>query len=195
MSTLPRALPRSESKAKLLKHLNMPEKIYILLTREADVVYKELVGDKRNLKPRQRNFDPPYDWNDLSERSREDAVNKLAAGGDSITRDFWQKGSVTLKYGLPWLPTWFLYKLFRHRDGRAKFSKSRSPAPAAYLVPDNGQYKIVTYSTTYDNEMSLAQVNGGISSAMQDPAYVTTESRFSTRDYYDPVREKYIKRA
>lgn len=177
MSELPEALTRSETKGKLLKHLQMDEETYALLAvsacrfpicalwpmrfgsgigahvrltdlekKEADVIYKQLVGNPKNLKPSRANVKPPYDWNDICERSRHEAVHKLAEGTNSFTAYWWQVGSRKLRENdLPWLPVFILYKVirstrldggvaclqvfqtFRHRDGRAKSRHHGSP--------------------------------------------------------------------
>lgn len=70
------------------------------------------MDDINNLKPSQRMAEPPFDWNHICERSREDAIHRLAGGGDETTAYYWHIGSVPLRgSGLPWLPVWFLYKV------------------------------------------------------------------------------------
>jgi len=171
MSELPEALTRSETKGKLLKHLQMDEETYALLAKEADVIYKQLVGNPKNLKPSRANVKPPYDWNDICERSRHEAVHKLAEGTNRVTAYWWQVGSRKLRENdLPWLPVFILYKTFRHRDGRAKSRHHGSPP----------QYAASTST----------------SAAMQDPADPTGDpgEDYTHRSFYDPVREGYRKR-
>lgn len=66
---------------------------------------------------------PPYNWNDVAEKSKDDALTQLVETGCSRTAPYWQlaNGSESPK----WIARWFLYHKFRYRDGRNKLKHSK----------------------------------------------------------------------
>jgi len=195
MTPLPPALALSEPKSKLLVHLEMSPEVYALLAKEADSVYKELVGNRNNLKPSVHHTKPPYDWSHISERAREYYVQKLGSGGDQITSYYWHQGSA-LQNDLPWLPTWFLYKLFRHRDGRAKSSRGHTRSHSRSSMngnnPTGGGNPPPVQNQTYSGFYSPPS---NIQVQTYSPIYSTARTDEPTsRGFFDPVRGEFVYR-
>lgn len=85
-----------------------------LLQKETERVYIWLTGDKSHLKKNCKRK-APFDWSDIEEKWKEDAMQALASRGDQYTAYYWALG------GPPesnWVAKWFLYHKFRYRDGR-----------------------------------------------------------------------------
>jgi len=118
------SLPMSQTKEGLRRHLNMPDEIYTAMAKEADRIYKQLTIDKRHLKSNCKTK-PPYDWNDVVEKSKDDAMRQLSGGGSSRTAPYWQMAEES-ETSPNWIAKWFLYHKFRYRDGRNKSKGSSS---------------------------------------------------------------------
>ncbi|KAF8856721.1 hypothetical protein BDZ45DRAFT_705581 [Acephala macrosclerotiorum] len=111
------ALAMSSTKDELLKHLNLPSETYALMAKETDRVYIWLTSEKSHLKANCKRT-PPYDWSDIQEKSKDDAMTAIAKGGDQYTSYYWRLAGPT-GGGCPnWIARWFLYHKFRYRDGR-----------------------------------------------------------------------------
>jgi len=117
MSTVPvTVLSMSSTKEDLVRNLNMSNESYALMAKEADIIYKRLILDKRHLKNNCKRR-PPYDWSDIVEKSKDDAMRLIAAGGTPHTSYYWNLAAET--DDCPnWIARWFLYHKFRYRDGR-----------------------------------------------------------------------------
>lgn len=63
--------------------------------------------------------EPPYSWSDISERSKDDAINIIVASAGIDTLQYWLLAAETTECP-NWIAWWFLYHHFRHRDGRKK---------------------------------------------------------------------------
>jgi hypothetical protein len=87
--------------------------------KEADIVYKQLTSEKRHLKSNCKRK-PPYDWSDIVEKSKDDAMRLIAQGGTPHTSYYWRIGDSPSEEN--WVARWFLYHKFRYRDGRNKNS-------------------------------------------------------------------------
>lgn len=84
---------------------------------ETDRVYKWLTSDKRHLKKNGKRK-PPYDWSDIVENSKDEAMKRIAESGDAHTSYYWSLATPN-EGGCPnWIARWFLYHKFRYRDGR-----------------------------------------------------------------------------
>jgi len=84
--------------------------------KEADRVYRCLTSERRHLKKNCKRK-PPYDWSDIVERSKDEAMKAIASHGDADTTFFWNLAQPTEECP-NWIARWFLYHKFRYRDGR-----------------------------------------------------------------------------
>ncbi|KAM3078224.1 hypothetical protein ACMFMF_004631 [Clarireedia jacksonii] len=116
MSTPLASLAMSATKEDLLKHLNMDPETYTLMAKEADQVYRWLTSEKRHLKENCKRK-PPYDWSDIVERSKDEAMCAIAQNGSDHTSYYWNLATPTNECP-NWIARWFLYHKFRYRDGR-----------------------------------------------------------------------------
>ncbi|KAL3426685.1 hypothetical protein PVAG01_00194 [Phlyctema vagabunda] len=117
MSSIPLIpLAMSQTKEDLLKHLNMSTDTYILMAKEADRVYKWLTSDPAHLKKNCKRK-PPYDWSDIVEKSKDDAMIRITQTTDQHTSYYWNL-AVPTEDCPNWIARWFLYHKFRYRDGR-----------------------------------------------------------------------------
>jgi hypothetical protein len=88
---------------------------------ETDHVYKWLTSNKHHLKNNcQRR--PPYDWSDIVENSKDEAMRRIAGSGDEHTSYYWRLSGPETKECPNWIARWFLYHKFRYRDGRNRSS-------------------------------------------------------------------------
>jgi hypothetical protein len=94
----------------------MSPDIYDKCSKEADRVYRYLTSGKRHLKKNCKRK-PPYDWSDIVEKSKDEAMKEIASRGDADTACFWELAEPTDKCP-NWIAQWFLYHKFRYRDGR-----------------------------------------------------------------------------
>ncbi|KAF8847678.1 hypothetical protein BDZ45DRAFT_315030 [Acephala macrosclerotiorum] len=162
-----KALPMSSSKSELLKHLNLPLETYALMAKEAKGAYFQLTSNKDNFKTNSKQ-EPPYDWGDIQERPKDDAVTAIVNGGDKYTSYYW--GLAVPSDDCPnWIAKWFLYHEFRYKDKRngaqAKGSKGKRPASSS-----SGY----TYHTSQPYDSA-------------DIAVVSNDQ--PSGNYYDPVRD------
>ncbi|KAH7346895.1 hypothetical protein BKA65DRAFT_382883, partial [Rhexocercosporidium sp. MPI-PUGE-AT-0058] len=111
----------SQTKEDLLKHLNLPAETYALMAKETDVIYNWLISHKSHLKENGKRK-PPYDWSDIQERAKDDAMAMIVQGGGQYTEYFWKIGA-TEDNNPNWVAKWFLYHKFRYRDGRNRAQK------------------------------------------------------------------------
>ncbi|PQE15883.1 hypothetical protein CJF31_00008478 [Rutstroemia sp. NJR-2017a BVV2] len=106
----------SVTKEDLLKHLKLDPETYTLMAKEADLVYRALTSEKRHLKENCKRK-PPYDWSDIVEKSKDEAMYTIAQNGSDQTSYYWNLATPT--NDCPnWIARWFLYHKFRYRDGR-----------------------------------------------------------------------------
>ena len=109
----------------LTPHLNFIHAKYLhyftLSQKETDVIYNWLISDKAHLKENSKRK-APYDWSDIQERAKDDAMAMIAQRGDQYTAYYWDLG--TSRGNSPnWVAKWFLYHKFRYRDGRNRNQK------------------------------------------------------------------------
>ncbi|RDW68266.1 hypothetical protein BP5796_08923 [Coleophoma crateriformis] len=106
----------SQTKEDLLRRLDISVATYALMAKEAGRAYKWVTSDTRHLKKHCKRI-PPYDWCDILEKSKDEAIERIAKGGDSHTSYYWRLAAST--EDCPnWIARWFLYHKFRYRDGR-----------------------------------------------------------------------------
>ncbi|PMD34927.1 hypothetical protein L207DRAFT_437196 [Hyaloscypha variabilis F] len=109
-------LSMSQTKDDLVKHLNMDAETYAQMAKETDVVYKWLTSEKHHLKENCKRK-PPFDWSDIKEGSKDEAMRRIAQSGNPHTQWYWRLATET--DDCPnWIARWFLYHKFRYRDGR-----------------------------------------------------------------------------
>ncbi|KUJ15168.1 uncharacterized protein LY89DRAFT_105613 [Mollisia scopiformis] len=109
-------LAMSSTKDELLNHLNLPPDTYALMAKETDRVYIWLTSEKSHLKSNCKRK-PPYDWSDIQEKSKDEAMEAIGKGGDEYTDYYWRLAAPAVDCP-NWIARWFLYHKFRYRDGR-----------------------------------------------------------------------------
>lgn len=97
-------------------------------------MYKWLTSDTQHLKKHCKRK-PPYDWSDILEKSKDEAMERISNGGDQHTSYYWNLAKPT--EDCPnWIARWFLYHKFRYRDGRnrnaARGESSRSSGKSGH---------------------------------------------------------------
>lgn len=95
---------------------------FTLSQKETDVIYNWLISDKAHLKENSKRK-APYDWSDIQERAKDDAMAMIAQRGDQYTAYYWDLG-VSRGNNPNWVAKWFLYHKFRYRDGRNRTQKA-----------------------------------------------------------------------
>ncbi|RDW65015.1 hypothetical protein BP6252_10666 [Coleophoma cylindrospora] len=116
-------LAMSQTKEDLLRRLDISVATYALMAKEAGRAYKWVTSDTRHLKKHCKR-DPPYDWCDILEKSKDEAIERIANSGDSHTSYYW-KLAVSTEDCPNWIARWFLYHKFRYRDGRNRNATRR----------------------------------------------------------------------
>ncbi|RDW88433.1 hypothetical protein BP6252_00465 [Coleophoma cylindrospora] len=120
-SALPTPLAMSQTKDTLVKHLNLSPQVYSMMAtaqKEANKVYQWLTSEKRHLK-KDRERHSPYEWSDIVEKSKDEAMLRIVQSGTAITSYYWNLATPTEECP-NWIARWFLYHKFRYRDGRNK---------------------------------------------------------------------------
>lgn len=137
--------------------------IYRQLQKEADEVYRRLTSERSHLKSNSLNKHPPYDYSDIVEKSKDEAMRQIARGGDEHTSYYWSLATET--DDCPnWIARWFLYHKFRYRDGR-----NRNPAKS-----HGGKHKHSSHSSK--NSYHRHTGDTGESSRHSDSYYATAPS-------------------
>ncbi|KAG9247604.1 hypothetical protein BJ878DRAFT_397373, partial [Calycina marina] len=119
-------LPMSETKAKFMRHLHLTPEIYAKMGREVDDIYNWLISDPAHLKTNGRR-NPPYDWSDISERAKDDAISWILSRATTETQSYWALAQPSDSCE-NWIARWFLYHKFRYRDGRSRSGQSTQAA-------------------------------------------------------------------
>ncbi|KAM0304126.1 hypothetical protein ACHAO8_011398 [Botrytis cinerea] len=109
-----RPLAMSKIKDDLLEHLNLDVETYALMAKETDIVYQWLVAEKQHLKKNCKGK-RPYDWCDIVEQSKDEAMELIAQNATDQTAYYWGLARPTLDCP-NWISRWFLYHRFRYRD-------------------------------------------------------------------------------
>ncbi|KAK6613356.1 hypothetical protein H4I95_01700 [Botrytis cinerea] len=138
MSTLDLGpLAMSQTKDDLVKHLNISAETYSLMAKETDTVYRWLISEKCHLKQNCKG-QPPYDWSDIVERSKDEAMKLIVQNGTDQTAYYWNLARPTVDCP-NWIARWFLYHKFRYRDGRNRNIRadSRDNAPYNSTTPSH----------------------------------------------------------
>jgi len=117
--------------------------------------------------------EPPYDWSDISERSKDEAIGYIVGQASYETSGYWALAEPTAGCE-NWIAKWFLYHKFRYRDGRSRQTaktekKSRSHHKKPKDTDAGGSWHAVQHHDPYGS--SGSQTHG------------------SRTPYYDPVRD------
>ncbi|CZR58297.1 uncharacterized protein PAC_08189 [Phialocephala subalpina] len=198
-------LAMSSTKDELLKHLNLPSETYTLMAKETDRVYIWLTSDKSHLKANCKRK-PPYDWSDIQEKSKDEAMKAIANGGDQYTDYYWRLAGES--DGCPnWIARWFLYHKFRYRDGRNRThakggeerkhhgeSKSgRHHKSRGHRNSEDAATQHTTQDDYYQEEESMTAASSSYnakSSQQYGTSYTPPAADTQTAgSYYDPVRD------
>ncbi|KAF7960787.1 hypothetical protein EAE96_000460 [Botrytis aclada] len=123
-------LAMSQTKDDLVKHLNISAETYTLMAKETDAVYRWLISEKCHLKKNCKGR-PPYDWSDIVENSKDEAMKLIVQNGTDQTAYYWNLAKPTLDCP-NWIARWFLYHKFRYRDGRNRNFRADSRDTASY---------------------------------------------------------------
>lgn len=164
----------------------------------------------------------PYDWSDITEKAKDDAMLRLARSGNVYTSCYWVLAAP--KDGCPnWIARWFLYHVFRYRDGRNKAKDERSGRHGSNSIHGSrhassrsypGGSSILGTSTTLASSSMSYRHQPAYSSVYyehQYPGYsqppgkemtsreyrVTTYAQDEDSDaalFYDPVRAEWVEK-
>ncbi|KAB8304243.1 hypothetical protein EYC80_003660 [Monilinia laxa] len=115
-------LAMSQTKDDLVKHLNISAETYTLMAKETDTVYRWLISERCHLKNNCKGK-PPYDWSDIVEKSKDEAMELIVQNGTDQTAYYWSLARPTPDCP-NWIARWFLYHKFRYRDGRNRNIKA-----------------------------------------------------------------------
>ncbi|CZR67864.1 uncharacterized protein PAC_17763 [Phialocephala subalpina] len=193
MSTLA-TLAMSSTKNELMKHLNLPSETYTLMSKETDRVYHWLTSDKSHLKATCKRK-PLYDWSDILEKSKDEAMKAICNGGDQYTDYYWRLAAPDSDGCPNWIARWFLYHKFRYRDGRNQTRvKSGEERKHRGDLKSGGQHK------SHGHQLTGYEVSSNYYKVATKPQVLTEQSSTSSRGtssqdsstagtYYDPVRD------
>jgi len=187
-------LAMSQTKDDLVRYLDMSSATYTMMAKETEKVYKHLTSDRRHLKKNCKHK-PPYDWSDIMEKSKDEAMKAIAHGGTPHTNYFWDLGKPIRPDKDPnWVAKWFLYHKFRYRDGRNRNTvQGGDGSHGGYGQVSGYGYGSEGAST---NAVVYTGYSAGASNAQQVPevpaGYNTSrrESQGSGKLIYDPVRDQ-----
>jgi len=190
-------LAMSCTKEELTKHLNLPQETYALMAKETDRVYKWLTTEKAHLKKNCKRK-APYDWSDIQEKAKDDAMNSIAHGGDQYTSYYWNLATPTVSCP-NWVARWFLYHKFRYRDGRNRNptrddggSKHSHKRYAENTGSDYQQGVATKYEASDYAYSEHAGGSGNYSSNTRysSGSYATSQDNGNeSKKVYDPVRD------
>ncbi|TGO67464.1 hypothetical protein BOTNAR_0041g00010 [Botryotinia narcissicola] len=136
-------LAMSQTKDDLVKHLNISAETYTLMAKETDVVYRWLISEKCHLKKNCKGK-PPYDWSDIVEISKDEAMKLIVQNGTDQTAYYWNLAKPTVDCP-NWIARWFLYHKFRYRDGDSQGYDYSSTEPSS----STSGYATYSSSQTY----------------------------------------------
>ncbi|TVY51463.1 hypothetical protein LCER1_G006770 [Lachnellula cervina] len=201
-------LAMSQTKDELLGYLNMGTETYTMMAKEADRYYQWLITDKYHFKENCRRK-PPYDWSDINEKSKDEAMKLISKSGDTQTSYYWNLAGPSPDECPNWIARWFLYHKFRYRDGRNRnlpsngdsgkgpsqhsshhqhsASASSSASSAYYGTQTHGSMTSESSSSSYENDYGSYDTR--TSSYTQGQQVYEQDDGQHTKSYYDPVRD------
>jgi len=137
-----------------------------------DRIYNWLTSDPYHLKDNSSR-EPPYDWSDISERSKDLAIGHIVGDATYETSEYWALAEPTTECS-NWIAKWFLYHKFRYRDGRSRQTMKNEKK-----------------SKTHQRREKEADAGQSWHSVHHQHSYGSSGSRTesSQTPYYDPVRD------
>ncbi|KAK0120369.1 hypothetical protein ONS95_011772 [Cadophora gregata] len=195
MAGLP-SMAMSQTKEDLLKRLDLRPETYALMAKETDVVYDWLVSDKSHMKPNGKKK-APYDWSDIQERAKDDAIEMIAQRGDQYTAYYWNLGE-SWGNSPNWVAKWFLYHKFRYRDGRNRAQKSGQKNHDKHGSSSKHKHASKEQQDEYNYGYQESGDMGSSSQAYPPPGttyegdgyeYEPSDNVNQSGTYYDPVRD------
>ncbi|TVY94367.1 hypothetical protein LAWI1_G000606, partial [Lachnellula willkommii] len=161
------SLAMSQTKDELLGYLNIGTETYTMMAKEADRFYQWLITDKYHFKENCRRK-PPYDWGDINEKSKDEAMKLISKSGDAQTSYYWNLVGPSPDECPNWIARWFLYHKFRYRDGRNRnppsngdSGKGPSQHSSHHQHPASASFS--TSSVYYDTQTHGSMTSGGLS--------------------------------
>ncbi|TVY47751.1 hypothetical protein LOCC1_G002735 [Lachnellula occidentalis] len=209
------AFARSPSLSAII-NLDVKDHKCLLMTlpfqKEADRYYQWLTTDKYHLKENCKRK-PPYDWSDINEKSKDEAMKLIAESGNAQTSYYWNLAGPSPDECPNWIARWFLYHKFRYRDGRNRNMPSngdsgKSPSQHSSHQRPHHQHSASASSSTssaYYDTQAYGSMTSESSSSGYENDYGSYDTRTSshtqvqqghkqhdgkrTKSYYDPVRD------
>ncbi|KAI5362260.1 hypothetical protein Slin15195_G059110 [Septoria linicola] len=179
------ALPRSDSKARLLSHLGldmrdiMHRRVYNLMKLEASEGRKRIIAilDARAAERGQlpSTFATSYSTSQIDEAVMDAEVSRIYETAQPATKPLYDLAIDPDQPQRPnWIIRWMLWHVFRYRDGRQHSSLQRISSREDAPDPEIGTH---------------TPVSGSDSSTPQSTNPVPTPP--NANRYFDPVRERY----
>jgi len=184
-------LAMSSTKDDLLKHLQLPPGTYALMAKETDRVYIWLTSGRDHLKANCKRV-PPYDWSDIQEKSKDEAMKAIANGGDEYTDYYWRLGGPTTDSD-NWIAKWFLYHKFRYRDGRNRSGKSSDDKKHHHESRQSrhhGSRRQSSGHTTQNTYYQEGSMNDGTDAAYYDPAAASSSMAYLNSEPSEQVENR-----
>ncbi|CZR66669.1 uncharacterized protein PAC_16570 [Phialocephala subalpina] len=95
----------------IMKQLQMSRAIFAEMAVETEVIYQALITNPSNLKKYIKK-QSPYSWNDISDKSKYEAMIRLSSSTNPRTQPFWYQGRAAQgRENI--LARWFLFRRFR----------------------------------------------------------------------------------
>jgi len=182
-------LSMSQTKDELLRHLSMTSETYAMMAKEADGVYKWLTSDKTHLKKNCKRK-PPYDWSDIQEKAKDDAMVRIAQGQSDHTRFYWQQATPTSDCP-NWIARWFLYHKFRYRDGRNRNTISKGSNDES--SHHDHRHRSISRSDETWGSITSGSYSGSVGIAYSGyyDGQTNGDTGQETAQFYDPARDTY----
>jgi len=163
----------------------MTSQTYNMMAKEAEEYYKWLIQDQNHLKDNCKRK-PPYDWSDINERSKDEAMEHIAKSGNPHTSYYWNLAGPT-DDGCPnWIARWFLYHKFRYRDGRNRNLPSKGDSGrGSYQHSSRHKHSASAGSSSTGSQYYGTQAYGSMTSGSHHQQYHSTGGPSSSGYAYD----------
>ncbi|TGO12049.1 hypothetical protein BTUL_0095g00070 [Botrytis tulipae] len=125
-----------ETKEEFMKHLQIDPETYALMKKETEAIYTWLTSDKAHLKDDKT--EPPYDWSDFTDYSKNLAMESIHKGGTHQTAYYWNLARPTTNC-TNWIARWFLYRSFLNEEQKKGWSPGQSQ-PSVYTPGTTQDY-------------------------------------------------------
>ncbi|TVY15839.1 hypothetical protein LARI1_G005768 [Lachnellula arida] len=142
-------LAMSQTKDELLGYLDMGTETYTMMAENC----------RRK---------PPYDWSDINEKSKDEAMKLISKSGDAQTSYYWYLAGPSPDECPNWIAKWFLYHKFRYRDGRNRNPPSNGDSgKGPFQHSSHHQHSASASSSAssayYDIQTHDSMTSGGLS--------------------------------